>query len=449
MSLSPLDNRLHQGLLGDPVIAALLGEEAELAAMIRVESALATVQMRLGIIPQEAGGALVKGLGGVTVRPEDLAGGIARDGVIAPAFLRALRAQLSMEAGGWLHWGMTSQDLTDLALVLRLREIVQIMDRRLAALIRRLSDLAKAHRDTLCLARTRMQAAAPTLFGLKAAQWMAPLIRHRERLAEVRPRLLVVQIGGAAGNLSVFGDQALAVMDGLADELALGRAEPWHKGRDRLIEFGQMLAMIAGSLGTIGGDLALLAQGEVSEVGFAGAGGSSTLPQKQNPVLAEIVQSLARYAGGEAGALLQAGLHLNERDGAAWTLEWLALPPLIATTGAALLRADEMLAALRVDADRMQANIEATRGLVLAEAASFALAAHLPRHEAMALVKKAVEATLGSDRSLLDHLAAMTEVPVDWATVARAEAMVAPARALLDRLIARAEAHLDTNLTAG
>ncbi len=221
MSLSPLDNRLHQGLLGDPVIATLLGEEAEIAAMIRVETALARVQMRLGLIPREAGEALVKGLSVAVIRPEDLSGGIARDGVIAPAFVAALRAQLPKEAGAWLHWGMTSQDVTDLALVLRLREIVQIVDRRLAALIRRLVDLAIAHRDTLCLARTRMQAAAPTLFGLKAAQWLAPLIRHRERLAEIRPRLLVVQMGGAAGNLSVFGDQALAVMDGLAAELAL------------------------------------------------------------------------------------------------------------------------------------------------------------------------------------------------------------------------------------
>lgn len=442
MSLSPLDNRLHQGLLGDSVIATLLGEEAELAAMIRVESALACVEMRLGIIPREAGEALVSGLAAAMIRPEDLAAGIARDGVIAPAFVAALRAQLPKEAGAWLHWGMTSQDLTDLALLLRLREIVLIVDRRLAALIRRLTDLAAAHRDTLCLARTRMQAAAPTLFGLKAAQWMAPLIRHRERLAELRPRLFAGQMGGAAGNLAVFGEQALAVMDGLADELGLEQAEPWHKGRDRIIEFGQLLAMIAGSLGTMAGDCALLAQNEVAEVGFAGAGGSSTLPQKQNPVLAEIVQSLARHAASEAGALHQAGLHFNERDGAAWTLEWLALPPLIAATGAALLRADEMLGALRVDSRRMAMNIEATRGLVLAEAASFALAAHLPRPEATALVKKAVEATMASDRSLLDHLAAMTDAPVDWAAVARAEAVVAPARALTDRLIARAEASL-------
>ncbi len=159
--------------------------------------------------------------------------------------------------------------------------------------------------------------------------------------------------------------------------------------------------MIAGSLGTIGGDLALLAQNEVGEVGFAGAGGSSTLPQKQNPVLAEIVQSLARFAGNEAGALHQAGLHLNERDGVAWTLEWLALPPLIAATGAALLRADGNAWRAARGAGRMRANIEATRGLVLAEAASFALSAHLPRPEATVLVKKGVEATLGSDRSSL------------------------------------------------
>lgn len=442
MSLSPLDNRLHQGLLGDPVIVALLGEEAELAAMIRVESALARVEMRLGIIPRAAGEALVEALARAVLDPAELAAGIARDGLIPPAFVSVLRAQLPKEAGAWLHWGMTSQDLTDLALILRLRDILQILDRRLAALIRRLIDLAVAHRGTLCLARTRMQAAAPTLFGLKAAQWLAPLIRHRERLAEMRPRLLVVQMGGAAGNLSVFGDQAIAVMDGLADELGLARAEPWHKGRDRLIECGQWLAMIAGSLGTLGGDLAMLAQSEVAEVSFAGAGGSSTLPQKQNPVLAEILQSLARYAAGEAGALHQAGLHLNERDGAAWTLEWLALPPLIAATGAALLRADEALAALRVDSARMRANIEATRGLVLAEAASFALAHHMPRPEATALVKKAVEATLGSDRSLLDHLAEATDAPVDWPAVGSAQAVVAPARALLDRLVARAEANL-------
>lgn len=442
MSVSPLDSALYRGLLGDPAISALLSDEAEIAAMIEAERALAIVQARLGIIPAEAGRALAEQLGDIRIAPETLATGVAKDGVIAPALVAALRTRLPAEAGNWLHWGMTSQDAQDIALVLRLRDVLNLFDQRLESLIRRLIDLAQAHLATPCLARTRMQAAAPTLFGLKAAQWLAPLLRHRERISELRPRLMAIQLGGAAGNLAAFGPHALALMDGLADELGLSRAEPWHKGRDRIEEFGSLLAMIATSLGTIGADLALLSQTELGEVAFAGAGASSTLPQKQNPVLAEILVSLARHAGTLAGGLHQAGIQANERDGAAWTLEWLTLPPLIATTGAALLRCDEMLASLRVDAARMLANIEQMRGLVLAEAASLALAAHMPRAEATALVKKAVEAAIGSGRHLFDHLAELSDAPLDWAELRRAETTLASARALALRILAKAADHL-------
>ncbi|CAN1569876.1 PurB Adenylosuccinate lyase [Rhabdaerophilaceae bacterium] len=442
MSISPLDNRLHVGLLGDAELTALLSEDAEIGAMLRVERALALVQMRLGIVPPEAGEALVKALETATIQPGDLAKGMARDGVVAPALLAKLRQHLADDASQWLHWGMTSQDLADLALVLRLRDILERIDARLIGLIRQLMALASAHRTTPCLARTRMQAAAPTLFGLKAAQWMAPMLRHRQRLAELKPRLLAVQLGGAAGNLSAFGDLALPLMDALADEFSLSRAEPWHKARDRIEELGGFLAMIAASLGTIGADLALLAQSEVAEVAFAGAGGSSTLPQKQNPVLAEILVSLGRFAGVQVSGLHQAGLHTNERDGAAWTLEWLSLPPLLVATGAALLRAGEALSALRVDAPRMQANLDAMRGLVMAEAASFALSAHMPRAEATTLVKKAVAATLASSLHLVDHCAELTDAPVDWRAVRHGTAVLAPALALTERLIDAAEVSL-------
>ena len=442
MSISPLDNRLHAGLLGDPAVAELLGEVAEIAAMIGVERALAETQTRLGIIPAEQGRALAAALSQAKVEPETLSAGLARDGVAAPALLAALRPQIPIEAAAWLHWGMTSQDLTDLALVLRLRDVLDLFDHRLLGLIGQLSTLARAHVDTPCLARTRMQAASPTVFGLKVAQWMAPLVRHRERIAQLRPRLLAVQLGGAAGNLSAFGDLALPLMDALADHLALSRAEPWHKGRDRIEELGSVLAMIATSLGTIGADLALLAQSEVGEVGFAGAGGSSTLPQKQNPVLAEILVGLGRFAAGQAGVLHQAGIHANERDGAAWALEWLALPPLVLATGAGLLRASEAIASLRVDAARMQANLDATRGLVLSEAANFALAMHMPRPAAAALVKQAVEATLDSSGHLVDHLAQLTDAPVDWQALRKGDDMLRPARALAARLIAAVDISL-------
>lgn len=445
MSASPLDSALFGGLLGDPEIAAILSDDAEIAAIIRVEGALATVQARLGIIPALAGRDLAERLAEIRIAPDKLAAGVARDGVIAPSLVAALRDELPPELAHWLHWGMTSQDAQDTALVLRLRHVLQLFDQRLEKLIGDLARLARAGNDLPCLARTRMQAAAPTLFGLRVAQWFAPLIRHRQRLIELRPRLLTVQLGGAAGNLGVFGDQALPLMDGLADELGVTRAEPWHKGRDRFEELAGWLAMVASSLGTIGADVALLSQSEIGEIRLAGAGGSSTLPQKQNPVLAEVLVSLARQAATLAGGVHQAGLHVNERDGAAWTLEWLTVPQLIATTGAALGLARDLVGAIQIDSDRVYANLDATRGLVLAEAASFVLAARMPRAEAAALVKKAVEATMRGQGHLLDHLAAIAPGDMDWSALRQDGAGLAPARALLERLLALASA----SLTAG
>ncbi|MGL5445882.1 MAG: lyase family protein [Rhabdaerophilum sp.] len=442
MSVTPLDSALYRGLLGDPDIVSWLSDEAEIAAMIRAERALAIVQARLGIIPTEAGRWLAEHLSHIHIAPETLAAGVAKDGVVAPALVAALRAQLPPEAANWLHWGMTSQDAQDIALVLRLRDMLALFDQRLRDLIVALSRLAEANRNLPCLARTRMQAAAPTLFGLKAAQWFAPLIRHRERLREMRPRLLAIQLGGAAGNLAAFGAQALPLMDGLADELGLARAEPWHKGRDRIEELAGWLAMISSSLGTIGADIAMLSQSEVGEIRLTGAGGSSTLPQKQNPVLAEVLVSLARHAATLAGGVHQAGIHTHERDGAAWTLEWLTLPSLIATTGSALCRGMDLIDAIEIDAKQAQANLQATRGLVLAEAASFRLAAQMPRPAAIALVKRAVEASLNDERHFLDHLTDIAPDGVDLADLRQDGAGLGPGRALLERLLATASDHL-------
>lgn len=442
MSVSPLDSSLHTGLLGDSELAGLFSDEAEIAAMIAVERALARVEGRLGVIPADAAATLDERLATARVEPAALASGMARDGVAAPALVAALRRDLPVEAGAWLHWGFTSQDLADTALVLRLRPLLDAWERRLVALGANLAALAEAHLDTPCLARTRMQAASPTLFGLKVAQWLSPLLRHRQRLQDLRPRLLSIQCGGAAGNLAALGEKGAAVMQALAAELELSPAAPWHKARDRFEELAGLSAMIAGSLGTIGADLALMAQTEVGEIGFSGAGGSSTLPQKQNPVLAEILVTLARFVAGQSGLMHQAGIHAQERDGSAWTLETLTLPPLLVATGAALRRAGEAIHTLNVETGRMRQNIEATRGLVLAEAASFALAKRMPRPEATALVKKAVEATLGSDRHLFDHLAGLTSEPIDWAGLRTGGEALSAARSLAVALLAEARAAL-------
>jgi 3-carboxy-cis,cis-muconate cycloisomerase len=199
--------------------------------------------------------------------------------------------------------------------------------------------------------------------------------------------------------------------------------------------------MITASLGMIGADLMLLAQGDVGEIGFEGAGGSSTLPQKQNPVIAEILVALARFAAHQVGALHQAAIHPTERDGAAWTLEWLALPPLIQATGAALRQAEAALGGLRVDTARMRANLDATRGLVLAEAASFVLAAAMPRADAAARVREAVAAVVsGAAPHLLDALAAAGDASIDWEALRDGRAGLEPADLLIARVLAEAEA---------
>ena len=444
MAALSFDSALYDGLLSDPETAHLLSDAAEIGAMIRAEKALAVVQAKLGIVPKEAAETLVAALDAAFIDPGALGEGMRRDGVAAPALVAALKAQMPPEAAQWLHWGATSQDIAELSLILRLKTVLDLFSDRLDGLIRALAELAKEHRATICLARTRWQQAAPTLFGLKAANWMQPLLRHRQRIDEIRPRLLAVQFGGATATLSALGEPGIAVMDGLADELGLARAEPWHTSRDRIEEFGNLLAMIASSLGRIGADFVLLSQSEIGEIGFAGAGGSSTLPQKQNPVIAEILVTLGRFAGVQAGALHQAAIHVNERDGAAWTLEWLTLPPLVGATGAALARAAEALASLRVDPTRMRANLAATRGLVLAEAASFALSDHLPRGDAVKIVKQAVAATLSGERHLFEEIAALTEAPVDWAALREPLPYLKAAQTLIDRLTATADTVLTT-----
>lgn len=438
MAISPLDSVLYGALLGDREVAAFLSDEAEIATMIRAEAALARVQARLGVVPKEAGETLAAALDKASLSPKQLAEGMAKDGVAAPALVAELRKTLPAACAQWLHWGATSQDIADVSLILRLKAALDVFEARLDGLIRALAALAKAHRSTICLARTRTQAAAPTLFGLKVTHWLSPLLRHRERLHQMRPRLLAVQLGGATGTLSALGASGPAVMDALADALGLARAAPWHNGRDRIEELGGFLAMLASTLGKMGADFTLFAQSEIGEIGFAGAGGSSTLPQKQNPVIAELLVALARFVGTQASGLHHAAIHANERDGAAWTLEWLTLSPMIAASGALLAKAGEAIAALQVNAARMMANLDATNGLVLAEAASFALAAHMPRGEAVALVKTGVDAALGSGRHLFDELAARTSAPVDWAALREPLAYLAPAQTLIDRVLAEA-----------
>lgn len=437
MSTTPFDSAFLGPLLSDAEVAGLLDDRAQIGAMLRVEAALARAEGLCGVIPEGAAERIAGIAEALDLDPAALAEGTARDGIPVPALVTILRDAVGGDEAAFVHWGATTQDVMDTGLVLRLRAILDILDTRLAGLTARLADLAKAERDTVMIARTRGQQATPTSFGLKVAGWLAPLQRHRARLKELRPRLEVLSFGGAAGNLSALGDQALAVEAALSAELALpAPALPWHSQRDGLVELGNWLGLVSGSLGKLAGDVLLLCQNEVGELREGNGGGSSTLPNKANPIRSEAILSLARHCTGLSAQLQQAALHNHERDGVAWQLEWLVLPQMILAGAAVLRHAVDLIDDLQVDRGRMLANVEATRGLALAEAASFALSTHLPRPQAQALVKEACREVLASGGNLIDLLAQRSDAPVDWAALRDPARQTGAAGDFIDRILA-------------
>lgn len=416
MAVSVFDSAIWSGLYADEELTRLFGDSAELRAMLLFEGALAQVQGDLGMIPAEAAQTIHRASLEVQLDPAALRAGTARAGVPVPALVDAFRKAIGDDAAAaWVHWGATSQDVMDTALVLRLRRVLEIWDVRLAALLGVLGELAGEHAETPMPARTRHQNATPTTLGARIAVWGMPLIRHRERLAELRPRLLVVSLGGASGTLSAMEGRGAEVAEGLGAALNLGVPDiPWHASRDAIAELAGLAALISGSLGKLGLDLLLLMQSDLAELRAGAGGGSSTMPHKRNPVGAEMLVQLASANAHAVGALHQAMLHAHERDAAAWGLEWLRLPEMLVTTGRALTGATDLAQTLEPDTAAMRTHLQAHQGVMFAEACSFALAAHMPRPEAQALVKQACADALTQARHLRDVLAERCEAPIDW-----------------------------------
>ncbi|WP_119166091.1 3-carboxy-cis,cis-muconate cycloisomerase [Algihabitans albus] len=429
------------GLLGDPETETALSAESQIRAMLRVEAELAAVQAELRLIPFEAAEVIAGLCARHPIAPEALQEATARDGVVVPGLVAQLREALPPELAAYLHWGATSQDILDTAACLTLRTTLEIQSARLQAVMDRLAALADAHRTTVMPARTRGQQATPTTFGLKAAGWLMPLIRHAARLTALRRDALAVSLGGASGTQAAFGVQAEEIERRLALRLGLAvPVLPWHTQRERFVEIGSWMTGVAGALGKLAGDVLLLAQSEVGEVALAGSGGSSTMPNKANPTKAEAVVALARHTATEISMLHQAVLHDHERGGAAWQLEWLTLPSVAVSCGAALRQALGLLETLEVKAERMKANVEGAKGLLLAEAASFALAVHLPRPDAQALVEQACAEVRDSGLHLIDSLQRRCDLPIDWEALRDPLAQTGRSDALIDRVLA---AHRD------
>lgn len=334
---------LHGILWRDEEIARLFSAEAEIAAMIDYEMALAKAQAGCGVISPEAAGAITELRERFVPDHGKLAAGIKRDGVAVPELIRQLREALPEAHRAAVHQRATSQDVIDTALVLRLKTSLTVYEARLDGILGELDRLACEFGAVEQMARTRMQDALPIRAGDRIAAWRAPLRRHQERLAELKPRLLVLQWGGPVGT-----DRG-PWLDSLAGALGLGAApESWHTARGNLAEFGAWLSLVTGALGKIGQDIALMAQ--IGEAAIEGAGGSSAMPHKQNPVGAELLVAMARYNATQLSGLHQALIHEQERSGAAWTIEWMILPQMIETTAAALTVAADLLARLRFQA---------------------------------------------------------------------------------------------------
>jgi 3-carboxy-cis,cis-muconate cycloisomerase len=391
-----------------------VSDRAWLQGMLDAEAALARACAAVGLVPDETAARIVDACRAELYDTDELAGDGRAVGNPAEPLVRALREAVGGEAADAVHLGATSQDVVDTAAMLVARRASSLVLSELGKLADRCAELARAHRSTPMAARTLLQQAVPTTFGLKAAGWLVAVLESKRRLAAVREERLAAQLGGAAGTLAALGDNGLEVARRYAVELELVEPIlPWHANRQRVAELGAALDATAGAAAKVGLDLVLLAQTEVGEVAEASAGRSSTMPQKRNPVCSTLAVACARLAHAHAAVLLAGLPHEHERAVGSWHAEWEALSGALAFAGGAAAAAADAVIGLEVDAERMRANLDAGGGLVVAERISFALTPRLDRREAYTVVAEATRAASFRDALLADARAGLTADELD------------------------------------
>ena len=408
MSFSALDSELVGPLFATDAMRAVFSDRARLAAMLRAEAALARAEARCGLAPE----ALAAAIEAIPAEDLDIAAlgqGTALAGVPTIPFVKAVQARLPKELERSFHKGATTQDIVDTALVLQMRDAFSIIVADLFAIITALAALARQHRTTPCVGRTYGQHAAPVTFGYKAAVWCLGVAEVADQLPWLKSRALVASLAGPVGTLAGLGDQGPAVADAFAEELGLGTAPiAWHTRRARMAETGAWLAILVGALAKMAADVAHLASTEVGEVAepyVKGRGGSSAMPHKRNPVSSTVVLAAHGAAQGHVVTLLTAMAAAHERPAGLWHAEWHALPQLFGLASGALHEARALAEGLEVDADRMRANIDATRGLLFADAVAARLAPQIGREAGHALVEHAAEQVRTSGAPLREVLA--------------------------------------------
>ncbi|HXP96260.1 MAG TPA: adenylosuccinate lyase family protein [Telmatospirillum sp.] len=412
-STTVVDSILYRDAFGTQQIREVFSDQALITRYIQVEVALAQAEAKCGVIPLEAAREIAARADFDKLDLDHLR---QETDIVGYPILPLVHQLVAMcgEAGKFVHWGATTQDIMDTAVVLQIRAGLEIVAADIRDLRRILADLSRRYRDTLLAGRTHLQHALPITFGYKTAIWLAMFDRHAERLEQLLPRVLVGQFAGAAGTLASLGDRGLDVQEALMQELALGiPASTWHVARDAFAETVNFLALVTGSLGKIAYDVMMMAStefGEVFEPFVAGRGASSTMPQKRNPISSELMLAAAKSVRQQAGLMVDAMVQDFERATGPWHAEWIAIPESFVFTAGALHQAKFMLGGLIVDETRMRKNLDMTNGLIVAEAVMMGLATHIGRQQAHDVVYAACRTANETGQKLADILASNTDV---------------------------------------
>jgi 3-carboxy-cis,cis-muconate cycloisomerase len=440
-----LDSIIFRDIFTTEAMRRVFSDERRIEFYLEFEAALARVQARLGIIPADAAAAIERTCRIENIDFAKLKRQTERIGYPVLPVVQQIVEKCPDGLGEWCHWGATTQDITDTATVMQIREALGIVEQDMAAISASLADLARRHRDTAMAGRSNLQQAVPITFGYKIATLLAAMQRHRARLAELKARVLVGEFGGAAGTLSSLGRDGLKVQAALMTELGLGQPEiAWHTVRDRIGEVGCFLGLVTGTLGKIAMDVKLLMQTEVAEVFepfHESRGSSSTMPQKRNPISCLYIHATAALVRQHAAALLEAAVADHERSTGPWEIEWIALPETFLLSAGCLAQSRDLVAGLQVDAQRMRDNLDMTHGMVVSEAVMMGLGPKLGRQRAHDLVYDICRKVAATGRPLVDLLAEDAEI-APHASRAELAALTDPANYLglagemVDRVLA-------------
>jgi 3-carboxy-cis,cis-muconate cycloisomerase len=440
-----LDSAVFRDIFTTPAMRAVFSDENRVQKYLDFEAALAIAQARLKIIPQEACDEIVKHCKADKFDMAKLKEATERIGYPVLPVVQQLVKLCKDGLGEWSHWGATTQDITDTATVLVLREALDIVEKEIDGICGALAALAKKYRDTPMAGRSNLQQAVPITFGYKMATLLAGFERHKQRLKELRPRLLVAEFGGAAGTLSSLGKDGLKCQVELCKELKLGQpAASWHTVRDTIAEVGCFLGLVTGSCGKIAFDVKLLMQTEVEEVYepfHEGRGSSSTMPQKRNPISSVYITAQTAIVKQLVAALLEAMVEDHERATGPWEIEWIVLPEIFMLAAGALAQTKFVVSGIQVNEKKMRENLDITKGLIMSEAVMMGLGPTLGRNKAHDMVYDVCRQVVKTGRPLIDLLVEDKEIS-KHATRAQLEKMVDPANYLgvagemVDRVLA-------------